>query len=280
MRDWWTNNGASMCAFLASAPPPNPDSPSTYKLAMESPYKADWIKAMKEEMDSLKRLGTYTIVRLPPGRQAISSKWVYKIKRDDKGNIVRFKARLVAIGCSQVKGKDFQETFAPVARMASQRMVISIAALEGLTLHTIDVDNAYLNGVIDTRIFMKQPRGFVEPNYQDTKVWVCELNKGLYGLKQAGNIWNAAIHAYILELGFKRTFADLCVYLTQHQGQPVYFALHVNDFLVAAPLAQFTWFASQLAKRFSIKSKPADMCLGLKIDKIPGRGYSFGQQHS
>src|ERR1700727_2361896 len=80
----------------------------------------------------------------------IGLKWVYKIKRDDKGTILRFKARLVAIGCSQVKGKDYQETFAPVARMASQRVVISIAALEGLSLFTIDVDNAYLNGVIDT----------------------------------------------------------------------------------------------------------------------------------
>ena len=126
---------------------------------------------------------------------------------------------------------------------------------------------------------MKQPKGFVDPRYPDIKVWVCELLKGLYGLKQAGNIWNAAIHAYILELGFKRTSADLCVYLTVHQGQPVYLALHVDDFLVAASSAQFSWFASQLAKRFSIKHKPVDMCLGLKIDRNPEGGYSFGQEH-
>ena len=230
---------------------------------------------MTEEISSLKRLGTYHLVRLPEGRKAIGCKWVYKIKRDANGKILRYKARLVAQGFAQRKGTDFQETFAPVARMTSQRIVIAIATTENLELYTVDVDNAYLNGVIDTKLYMRQPVGFEEPGH---KGLVCELDKGLYGLKQAGNIWNAAIHAYILELGFSRTSADLCVYTVDKFGTRMAIGLHVDDFLVAATPQQFEWFTTALKVRFSIKSQQATMCLGLKIEKTPV-GYSFGQQH-
>ena len=123
--------------------------------------------------------------------------------------------------------------------MTSQRIVMAIAALEGLSLYTIDVDNAYLNGVIDTKLYMQQPKGFIDPTHPNTSIWVCELQKGLYGLKQAGNIWNAAIHAYILELGFKRTSADLCVYTHVVQKARMAIALHVDDFLAACTPQQF-----------------------------------------
>jgi hypothetical protein len=93
--------------------------------------------------------------------------------------------------------------------MTSQRIVITTAAAEGLELFQIDIKNTYLNGEIDTDIYMKQPVGFEDPCYPDM-VWA--LQKDLYGLKQVGNIWNTAIHKYILELDFKRTSADLCVY--------------------------------------------------------------------
>jgi hypothetical protein len=186
---------------------------------------------------------------------------------------------MVAQGFLQQKGKDFNEMFAPVARMTSQRLVIAIASLEGLNLYTIDVDNAYLNGVIDTKLYMKQPKGFVEPQFSDTNVWVCELQKGLYGLKQAGNIWNAAIHSYIIEIGFTRTTSDLCVYTKRHNDLRMVIALHVDDFTVAATQEQFNWFTTALKKRFSIKHQVANQCLGLKIWKNADGGYSFNQQH-
>jgi hypothetical protein len=141
-----------------------------------------------------------------------------------------FSPRLVAQGYTQQKGLDFQETFAPVTRIMSQHIVIAIAAAEGLELFQIDIKNAYLNGEIDTNIYMKQPVGFEDPRYPDM-VWA--LQKGLYGLKQAGNIWNAAIHGHILELGFKRTSADLCVYTIFFKGEDrMIIAIHVDDFLV------------------------------------------------
>jgi len=214
------------------------------------------------------------IIKLPPGRKAIGNKWVYKIKRNSDGTVVRFKAQLVAQGFTQRKGLDFHETFAPVARMTSQRLVIAIAALEGLDLFTIDVNNAYLNGLIDTKLFMKQPQGFIHPQFTDTITWVCELNKSLYGLKQAGHIWHAALHAYIVELGFIKASQDQCVYIIAQGGTRLVIAVHVDDFLVAATNKGFEWLCQQLQRRFTIKSQPVDMCLGMKIEKIP-TGYVF-----
>jgi hypothetical protein len=121
--------------------------------------------------------------------------------------------------------------------MTSQRMVIVTAVAEGLELFQIDVANTYLNRVIDTQIYMHQPTDFEDKCYPNS-VW--ELLKGLYGLKQAENIWNAAIHSYILEIGFTRTSADLCVYTITFPGRDrMIIAIHVDDFLIASNKEHF-----------------------------------------
>jgi hypothetical protein len=128
--------------------------------------------------------------------------------------------------------------------MMSQRIVIPTVAAEGLELFQIDVKNAYLNGKIDTDIYMKLPVGFEDPRYPDM-VWT--LQKGLYGLKQAGNIWNAAIHGYILELDFKRMLADLCVYTISFKGGGrMIITIHVDDFLVATREIHFQWLVKAM----------------------------------
>jgi hypothetical protein len=150
----------AMCAFVAidSESVKEAAAPTTFKGAVASPDRDKWISAMKEELESLRHHGTYKLTDLPSERRAVGSKWVFKIKRDSEGKPIYYKARLVAQGFTQRKGLDFQETFAPVARMTSQRMVIATAAAEGLELFQIDVANAYLNGVIDTQIYMRQHR--------------------------------------------------------------------------------------------------------------------------
>jgi hypothetical protein len=232
---------------------------------------------MKEELDSLRKHNTYHLAKLPLGRRAVGCKWVFKTKRDATESITRYKARLVAQGYTQRKGLDFQETFASVARMTSQRIVIATAAAEGLELFQIDVKNVYLNGEIDTDIYMKQPVGFEDPRYPDM-VWA--LQKGLYGLKQAGNIWNATIHGYILELGFKRTSADLCVYTISFKGgDRMIIAIHVDDFLVATREVHFQWLVKAMEQRYSITYHKADLCLGIKIERDGSGGYNISQQH-
>ena len=166
--------------------------------------------------------------------------------------------------------------------MTSQRMVIAIATFEQLDLHQVDVNNAYLNGDIDAEMYMKQPQGFVDPRYPDTSTYVCALDKSLYGIKQAGFIWNSTIHKHISAAGFKRTHGDLCVYTKQREGTKIIVSLHVDDFLIAAKPSNIKWFTEMLQTKFSIKHQDATtaLCLNLKIEKIPGnRGYMFGQQH-
>jgi len=122
-------------------------------------------------------------VELPPNRKVIGVRWVYKIKLNDVGQRKKFKARLVAKGYAQKQGLDFQETFVPVAKMTSIRVILAVVVHNNWQIHQLDVTAAYLNSVIDTKIFMAQLPGYVNPAHQNM---VCRLNKGLYGLKQAG----------------------------------------------------------------------------------------------
>jgi hypothetical protein len=161
--------------------------------------------------------------------------------------------------------------------MTSQRIVIATAAAEGLELFQIDVKNAYLSREIDIDIYMKQPVGFEDPRYLDM-VWA--LQKGLYGLKQVDNIWNAAIHGYILELSFKRTSADLCVYTISFKGEDqMIIAIHVDDFLVATREVHFQWLMKAMKQRYSITYHKADLYLGIKIERDGSGGYNISQQH-
>jgi hypothetical protein len=161
--------------------------------------------------------------------------------------------------------------------MMSQHIVIATAVAEGLELFQIDVKNAYLNEEINTDIYMKQPIGFEDPRYPDM-VWA--LQKGLYGFKQASNIWNAAIHRYILELGFKHTSVDLCVYTISFKGKNrMIIAIHVNDFLVVTREVHFQWLVKAIEQWYNITYHKADLCLGIKIERDGSGGYNISQQH-
>ena len=140
---------------------------------------------MDEEYHALLQNGTWVLSVLPLGRKLVGCKWVYKLKLDANGKVARFKARLVAQGFTQKPGVDFKETFAPVARLTSIRMVLHIAALEDWELDQMDVKNAYLNGILEEEIYMAQPEGYKVPGQEDK---VLRLKKGLYGLKQAGRL--------------------------------------------------------------------------------------------
>ena len=268
-----------ICAFTATEDQGELKDPISYAQATSSPQSAQWQRAMKEELLSLLENKTYRLVQLPKGRKSIGSKWVYKTKRDTEGAIARYKARLVAQGFRQVEGLDFHETFAPVARMTSQRILIALAAAEGLELYQVDVKNAYLKGEIDTPIFMKQPPGFEDPKYPAKEGWVWELLKSLYGLKQAGHIWNATLHTFIVELGFKRARSDLCVYIKIHEKTRMAVSIHVDDILTAATPTQAEWLRKELDKKYGVTFQLTALCLGLRVQKLQDGGYSIDQKH-
>ena len=143
-----------------------------------------WEKAIKEELSTLKDAGTWELVDAPEGVNIVGSKWVFHAKKDATGNVVHFKARLVAQGFLQIPGVDYFDTFAPVACLASIRAILAIATMEDYEIHQIDIKGAYLNGILTSNevIFMKQPPGYAT----ETPGKVCQLKKTLYGLKQSG----------------------------------------------------------------------------------------------
>ena len=193
--------------YVATAEYPDP---LTFTEAMESALADEWKEACAYEIDALAKNGTWTLVELPAGRKAVKSKWVFKHKADGC-----FRARLVAKGFTQIFGIDYDETFSPVARFESLRLLLALAALEDWEIHQMDVKSAFLNGLLDEEIYMEQPQGFIDPDHPHK---VCLLKKAIYGLKQASRAWNLQFHGVLLDLGFAHTRSDAGVYHRQDDG--------------------------------------------------------------
>jgi hypothetical protein len=171
--------------------------PKSYREAMRCPDSALWHQAMVRKMEAHLENDTWELVKLPHGRKAIGSKWVFKVKRNPDGTVKRYKARLVAKSFGQRPGVDFDETFPPTTKWAALRAIPALAALENLELESINISNAYLNGELhDVDVYMQQPDGFAEHNSS----WVARLLKGLYGLKQGGRKWFRRLEEVLLEL--------------------------------------------------------------------------------
>ena len=240
------------------------EEPQSYKEAMEQNDSKEWEKAMKAEYISIMKNKTWTLTKLPPDRKAIGCKWVFKTKYNALGKIERYKARLVAKGYSQTQGIDYDETFAPVVKFNSIRILLALAAMLDLKIHQMDVNTAYLNGDLDVDIYMEQPEGFIKRGQEDK---VCKLNKALYGLKQSGRVWYQKIDTYLSSLGFKRTFADNCIYILTKGKTIIIVTLYVDDFLIFSNNIEATTnLKRQLSKRFDMKDLgEAQYCLGIQI---------------
>lgn len=145
--------------------------------------------------------GTWSLVDLPSGHRPIGLKWVFKLKKDASGAVIHHKARLVAKGYVQRAGVDFEEAFAPVARLDSVRALIAVAAHEGWAVHHLDVKSAFLNGDLVEEVYVTQPPGFAVAGHERQ---VLKLNKALYGLRQAPRAWNMKLDHTLGNLGFTR----------------------------------------------------------------------------
>jgi len=145
----------------------------------------------------------------PPHRTIIKNKWVYKLKQKVDGSIDRFKARLVAKGFQQRDGIDYTETFSPVIKLATVRLVLALALAFNWPFKKLDVSNAFLHGVLTETVFMDQPQGFVNSSFPD---YVCKLDKSLYGLKQAPRAWFQRLSEALLERGFVGSKVDTSLF--------------------------------------------------------------------
>lgn len=259
--------------LVATQSETNPE-PCTFKQAMASPDASRWLEAMNEELESLRVTKTYEFADLPVNRKAIGSKWVYKLKTGDDGD-VRYKARLVAKGFSQKYGQDYDEVFAPVVRPQAIRLLLSMAGKLNLHVNQFDVKTAFLNGEIDEEIYMKQPEGFES----GTKVW--RLRKSLYGLKQAARAWNTLLKSSLSSCGFTQSEADECLFVKRSSGNISIIACHVDDFIHASSsLELIQQTADQLRKSFELKDLgPVKKFLGVDITRHEDGHFSLSQRH-
>ena len=237
--------------------------PESYEEAVTGADREHWNKAMKNEIDSLAKNQTWQLTDLPDNMDAIPCKWVFRLKTNPDGSIEKYKARLVVKGFNQRKGEDYNQTFSPVARLATIRSVLSIAASERMYLKQFDVSTAFLYGELDETVYMQQPRG-----YTDGSSRVCKLLKSLYGLKQSPRCWNKRIEAFLRKQGFKVSAADPCLYIRDRDGKKLLLALYVDDGILAATdMQDLNSFISQLRAEFDITVKDASYFLGVEIEK-------------
>ena len=179
--------------------------PLSFSQAIESNDSEKWYDAMKEELKSMVQNDVWDLVELPNDCKRVDCKWVFKTKRDSTGNIERYKARLVAKGFSQKEGIDYNETFSPVSKKDSLRIVMALVAHYDLELHQMDVKITFLNGDLDEEIYMEQPEGFIKKGKEN---WACKLKKFIYDLKQASRQWYIKFHNTITSFGFKENTVD------------------------------------------------------------------------
>lgn len=237
--------------------------PECFSEATQGNDSIEWELAMKDEMASLQKNKTWSLIKLPEGKKALQNKWVYRLKEESDGRR-RYKARLVVKGFQQKQGIDFTEIFSPVVKMTTIRVILSIVAAENLHLEQLDVKTAFLHGDLEEDIYMTQPEGFEVPGKENL---VCKLHKSLYGLKQAPRQWYKKFNEFMSNSGFSRCNMDHCCYVKKYTNSYVILAVYVDDMLIAgSSMAEINRLKQQLAESFEMKDLgPAKQILGMRI---------------
>ncbi|KAL8116648.1 hypothetical protein AgCh_022990 [Apium graveolens] len=202
------------------------DEPVNYEQACK---KKEWKTTMEKEIESIENNNTEKLTELPPGSNAIDLKWIYKLKKDTNGIVVKHKARLVAKGYVQVHGVDFEEIFAPVTRMETVRLILALSAKHGWEVHHLDVKSAFLNDVLDEVVYVSQPEGFVKEGQEHM---VYQLYKALYGLRQAPRAWYAKLSRCLEEMGLTRCPYEHAVYTKKEGNKSLIVAVYIDDLLI------------------------------------------------
>ena len=223
---------------------------------------------MKVEMKSMIDRKVWRLVPLPKLKSVLGSRWVYNLKRDETGNIARFKARLVAQGYKQVKGESFDETFSPVVNFTVIRFFFSLLAVHLKWCNIqCDVKNAYLYAPLKREIYMQQPPGFVE---QGKEHLVCRLDRALYGLHQSGRLWFFELNNVLLRLGFQRLRWCNCVY---RYSNYIVLLVYVDDMVIfGKSLKQVNSMLNILKSKFDLK------ILG-QTKKLLGVEFNYHRDH-
>ena len=245
--------------------------PVTYEDAMRDENSAEWEEAMNKEINALLRNETWVLVPRPEDQKVIKNRWVYQFKEPTTERSSTYKARLVAKGCSQTYGQDYFETYAPVARLSTLRLMLAMAVQRKAFIHQMDVDNAFINGNLDELVYMEQPIGFTDTHQPDL---VCKLNKTLYGLKQAANRWYELISHVLKDIGMVQTKSDQGLFHGFIHDAHIWIILYVDDvLLITNDVAGLSHVKSQLQRKFRMKDMGnAEKFLGIHLRYDIGNG--------
>ncbi|GJT44455.1 putative ribonuclease H-like domain-containing protein [Tanacetum coccineum] len=245
-------------------------------LSQEEPKKIaealqddSWVQAMQEELLQFKLQQVWVLVDLPHGMKVIGTKWVYRNKRDKRGVVVRNKARLVAQGYTQEEGIDYDEVFAPVARIEAIRLFLAFASFMGFIVYQMDVKSAFLYGTIDEEVYVSQPPGFVDPDHP-TKVY--KVVKALYGLHQAPRAWYATLSTFLEKHGYKRGTIDKTLFIKRDKKDIMLVQVYVDDIIFGS--TNKSWcdeFEALMKSRFQMSSMgELTFFLGLQVKQNKG----------
>ena len=188
----------------------------------------EWVNAMHEELAQFERNGVWELVPRPEHQNVIGTKWIFKNKLNEEGKIIRNKARLVAQGYVQEEGIDYEETYAPVARLDAIRLLFSFACANDFRLFQMDVKSAFLNGIIKEEVYVEQPPGFEDDKRPD---WVFRLNKALYGLKQAPRAWYEKLSSFLITHGYDRGNVDTTLFIKRMNKEMIVVQIYVDDII-------------------------------------------------
>ncbi|KAI3503879.1 hypothetical protein L1887_32343 [Cichorium endivia] len=187
-----------------------------------------WVEAMQEELAQFKKLKVWELVDLPATEKEIGTKWIFKCKRDDRGIVIRNKARLVVKGFNQQEGIDYNEVFAPVARLEAIRLFLAFASFKGFKVFQLDVKSAFLYGKVQELVYVSQPEGFVDPDFPDR---VYKLDKALYGLHQAPRAWYETLSSHLIDNGFERGQIDSTLFIKRKKADFLLVQVYVDDII-------------------------------------------------
>ncbi|CAL0329743.1 unnamed protein product [Lupinus luteus] len=209
-----------------------------------------WRQAIKKELDALRSNETWVITSLPNDKKAIGCKWIFKVKYKADGSIERYKARLVAKGFTQTEGVDFLETFSPVVKMTTIRVILALASANNWHLHQLDINTAFLHGDLKENVFMRVPPGIEvkEPNQ------VCKLQKSIYGLRQASRQWHDKLTSVLVQFGYSKSNADYSLYVKIVGFNFTAILVYVDDLILCGNnMDEINQVKHLLNSRFSIK---------------------------
>ncbi|KAI3730005.1 hypothetical protein L6452_18680 [Arctium lappa] len=222
---------------------------------------------MQEELNQFESLKVWRLVPRPKNKTVIGTKWIFKNNKDENGIIVRNKARLVAKGYRQQEGIDYDETFAPVARIEAIRMFLAYAAHKNFIVFQMDVKSAFLNGVIKEEVYVSQPEGFVSsenPNY------VYFLDKALYGLKQAPRAWYDALSSFLVKSGFSKGKIDTTLFIKREKKDIILVQIYVDDIIFGSTNPKYCQdFSALMSKHFQMSMMgQMNFFLGLQVKQL------------